>query len=151
MEADRGRPDGFDLMTQFAHIFPVLAICEVLGIPKVDHLRFRKWGGDLAAGLDAVVPTPKQRAATESLAEMSAYLQRLIRQRRRQPGDDLLSRLALLEQDGDQLTDRGGDVPPAGPGPASRVAHGAMGCDDAPPGSTSRQRAGRTFRATAPS
>ncbi|HKJ57386.1 MAG TPA: cytochrome P450 [Nitriliruptoraceae bacterium] len=98
--------DGFDLMDAFANVFPVLAICEVLGIPEDDHRQFRAWGSALAADLDAIVPAPKQRAATKALAELTAYLDTLVAHRRRDPGDDLLSRLAVLEQDGDQLTDR---------------------------------------------
>ncbi len=97
---------GFDLMDDFANVFPVMAICEVLGIPEADHRQFKAWGTALAADLDAIVPAPKQRAATVALRELTRYLQSLIRARRRDPGEDLLSRLAILEQDGDHLTDR---------------------------------------------
>lgn len=96
----------FDLMADYADTLPVLAVCEVLGIPERDHRQFKEWGNAVAADLDAMVPAPRQRAATRALAELGDYFAALIEQRRREPGDDMISRLALVEQDGDRLTDR---------------------------------------------
>ncbi len=98
--------DSFDLMADVAHVFPVRAICEVLGIPEADHRRFKEWGSDLAVDLDLLVPAHRQRAAIVALRELSDYLSALLRERRRDPGDDLLSRLVQVEEDGDQLTER---------------------------------------------
>ena len=98
--------DTFDLMDGFADVFPVLAICEVLGIPERDHRQFKAWGNAVAADLDALVPSHRQRAATRALGELGDYMGDLIARRRRDPGDDLVSRLAMVDHDGDQLTDR---------------------------------------------
>ena len=105
LERVAGQPT-FDLMADFADTLPVLAVCEVLGIPERDHRRFKAWGNAVAADLDAMVPAPRQRAATRALAELGDYFAALIEQRRRDPGDDMISRLALVEQDGDRLSDR---------------------------------------------
>lgn len=98
--------DTFDLMDGFADVFPVLAICEVLGIPERDHRQFKAWGNAVAADLDALVSSRRQRAATRALGELGDYMGDLIARRRRDPGDDLVSRLAMVDHDGDQLTDR---------------------------------------------
>lgn len=102
---DRARTaDSFDLMSDVAGVFPVLAICEILAIPQPDHERFRQWGSAVAADLDAMAPAPRQRAATRSLAELQAYFLELIARRRRSPGDDLISGLIAVEEEGERLT-----------------------------------------------
>ena len=104
LEEARREPT-FDLMSSFAGALPVTAICELLGIPEQDRARFKKWGGDVAADLDALTPAHQQRAATAALGEMQAYFEKLLPWRRVNPGDDILSQ--LLEGDGDdRLTER---------------------------------------------
>lgn len=102
---DRARTaESFDLMRQVAGVFPVLAICEILAIPRPDHERFRQWGSDLAADLDAMAPAGRQRAANRSLQGLQDYFLNLFEDRRRDPGDDLVSRLIAVEEEGDRLT-----------------------------------------------
>lgn len=102
---DRARAaDSFDLMRDVAGVFPVLAICEILAIPQPDHERFRQWGSDLAADLDAMAPAPRQRAANRSLAALQVYFSDLFAARRKEPGDDLVSALIAVEEEGDRLT-----------------------------------------------
>lgn len=96
----------FDLMGDVARTFPVLAICEVLGIPTADHTSFTRWGQDLAVTLDGGVSAHRQRRATAALEELNDYMRGLVERRRRDPGDDLVSGLANVQQDGDSLTDR---------------------------------------------
>lgn len=96
----------FDLMDGLANVLPVLAICEVLGIPEVDHRQFKAWGTAIAVDLDAAAPAHRQRAATRALRELRDYLVGLVEQRRGDPGEDLVSGLVEVEDDGDQLTDR---------------------------------------------
>lgn len=102
---DRARTaPSFDLMREVAGVFPVLAICEVLAIPQPDHERFRQWGSDLAADLDAMAPASKQLAANRSLAALQVYFLDLFEQRRADPGDDLVSKLIAVEEEGERLT-----------------------------------------------
>ncbi|QVQ51962.1 cytochrome P450 [Spiractinospora alimapuensis] len=96
----------FDLMTEFAGVFPVLVICELLAIPRPDHERFRRWGAALAADLDAIVPARRQRAATQALVDLHTYFTALIERRRRDPGEDLLSHLIEVQDEGERLTRR---------------------------------------------
>ncbi|MBY5161071.1 cytochrome P450 [Salsipaludibacter albus] len=106
LAADLPTDEPFDLMDRFANVLPVLAICEVLGIPEADHRRFKAWGSALAVDLDAAALAHRQRAGTRALRELGDYLADLVAARRRDPGDDLVSALVAVEEDGDQLTDR---------------------------------------------
>ncbi|WP_246186897.1 cytochrome P450 [Microlunatus speluncae] len=102
---DRARTaDSFDLMRDVAGVFPVLAICEILAIPQPDHERFRQWGSDLAADLDAMAPAARQRAANASLEALQGYFVDLVAARRQSPGDDLVSGLIAVEEEGERLT-----------------------------------------------
>lgn len=101
----RRKPE-FDLMTEFAGVFPVLAICELLDIPQPDHERFRRWGAALAADLDAITPASRQRATTRALQELHDYFSTLFTERRRAPGSDLISELIAVEEEGERLSSR---------------------------------------------
>ncbi len=103
---DARREPYFDLMTEVAGVFPVLAICELLAIPEPDHRRFRRWGSAVAADLDALTPASKQREATHALRSLDAYFVQLVEERRRAPGDDLVSELVAVEEEGDRLSSR---------------------------------------------
>jgi cytochrome P450 len=100
------RDGSFDLLTDFAGVLPVLVICEVLGIPADERARFRRWGGDLATALDLTASAAAHRRAQAALRDLSRFFEELFAQRRRQPGDDLLSGLLAVEEEGDRLTPR---------------------------------------------
>ena len=82
--ADTGQPA--DLHAVVAHPLPVLVICELLGVPYGDRDRFRVWV-DAAAFADDIA---------ESGAGMAAlvdYGVGLVTEKRRKPGDDVISAL----------------------------------------------------------
>ncbi len=98
-----------DLVADFAAPLPMLVIAEMLGIPAADRPRFQRWADAiLAMSYTIGGPAEMARAATEGFAavtgEMAGYLQRLLGERRSQPRDDLLTRLAAAEVDGERLT-----------------------------------------------
>ncbi|MEU2147184.1 MULTISPECIES: cytochrome P450 family protein [Streptomyces albovinaceus subgroup] len=87
-----------DLVDALAFPLPMTVICELLGVPDIDRDAFRV----LSNGI--VTPTPEQRDADPAGA-MSAYLVDLIADKRRSPGDDLLSALIrTTDEDGDSLS-----------------------------------------------
>lgn len=96
----------FDLMSSYAGALPVRAITELLGNTDVDLPRFRRWGADVAADLDALASAPRQRAATRALEEMNRYFEDYLRRKRSHLGDDLISELIREEQEGDRLSAR---------------------------------------------
>src|SRR5262249_13135694 len=89
---------------------PMMVIAEMLGVPAEDHPRFRRWADAILAMSYTISGkgSEEARAATEQFlavtAEMSAYLTGLLDRRQAAPRDDLLTRLALAEVDGQRLT-----------------------------------------------
>lgn len=95
-----------DLVAQFASRFPINVIVDVLGLDKADHDRFHRWYTSVIAFLGNLSGDPEVTAAgLRTREEFAAYLIPIIRQRRRHPGDDLLSTLCEAEVDGTRMSD----------------------------------------------
>jgi cytochrome P450 len=96
---------GMDAVRDLAFPLPVLVICELLGIPEADRDRFVN---GTASGAALLNPTPPSRAeldaANAGAAATGAYFEALFEQRRREPGDDLISQLVQAEEAGDRLS-----------------------------------------------
>jgi cytochrome P450 len=102
---DRAGP--VDLVREFTTIFPVTVIAEMLGVHVRDRARFKVWSDDLAlfiGGTTLPLPIVLARAARGMLS-LRRYFQRLVRERRGNPGNDLLGALIAAEERGDQLTE----------------------------------------------
>ncbi|HEX5407323.1 MAG TPA: cytochrome P450 [Pseudonocardiaceae bacterium] len=100
--------EGFDVVSELAYPLPVRVISELLGVPESDHEQFEGWSRWLVRGLDPAmaVTDPGELAAIEGAQEeFTSYFSDLIAARRARPGEDLLSRLVLIEEQGDQLTE----------------------------------------------
>ncbi|WP_051406890.1 cytochrome P450 [Nocardia sp. CNY236] len=89
-----------DLLEEFAFPLPVTVICELLGVPVEDRERFQKWSAEV---VDLPMSTPESmRAATDAIVD---YFEGMISWRRSQGlGDDLLSELLRISDDGDRLS-----------------------------------------------
>lgn len=82
-----------DVIDDFSHALPIRLICETLGVPVEHQVAFSVWSTDLGSALSSVL-TPELRIRGEAAAvELSQAVLDLIRLRRRQPEDDLLSDL----------------------------------------------------------
>ncbi|MBP2587029.1 cytochrome P450 [Streptomyces sp. PvR006] len=96
-----GDPGRIDLVEEFSYPFPVTVICRLLGVPREDEARFHTWADTLAASLDPDPDAdPAERgtgAAHEARMELGMYLAGLIEERRKNPGDDMLSQLATAK------------------------------------------------------
>lgn len=99
--ADAGR---MEVMAELAFPLPVTVICEMLGVPVVDHERFRRWSTDATRVLDPVEDPGTMQRAFAAVLELIAYFTELIAERRSRPGDDLLSALIAAEEAGDRLS-----------------------------------------------
>jgi cytochrome P450 len=93
---------GFDLIDALAFPLPIAVICRLLGVPAEDQAQFRVWGHDVAATLDPQTAAQAQTRAAE--LALTDYLQDLVRQRRADPDDSILSALIAAEEEGDKLT-----------------------------------------------
>lgn len=91
-----------ELVSAFAFPLPITVIAELLGVPPADRDRFRVWS-------DAMVSPALGAARLERfgvlMTEFVAYLRELFEQRRREPGEDLVSALVAVEDGGDTLSE----------------------------------------------
>jgi cytochrome P450 len=106
---DRAAAGGpFDLVRQFAAPLPIAVISDLLGIPDPDADAFARCGAAIARGLDGVRSLRQAAELQACDAELQRMFTRLFELRRREPGDDLISR--LLAAEGEQL--RPGELVP---------------------------------------
>ncbi|QLQ36465.1 cytochrome P450 [Micromonospora robiginosa] len=94
MEA-AGRPA--DLITHLSAPLPLVVISKLFGIPEQDRERVRQWSDALVGDWDADPAAP--------LAALDAFHE-MIDERRRRPGDDLMSALIAAWDEHDDLTER---------------------------------------------
>ncbi|MFN8643711.1 MAG: cytochrome P450 [Candidatus Binatia bacterium] len=98
-----GDEAAIDLLRRFAHQLPSLVISELLGVPSADRDRLTGWS-DAVAPLLGLSMSDAERAGAVAAAEaFHAYLSALLDERRRRPGDDLLSALLAAEENGERL------------------------------------------------
>lgn len=94
--------DHFDFIEAVARPLPARVIALLLGIENLGQAEFLAWSDDLATFIGAVQPTREQaRRAQASLVAMGRYFESLIELKRREPGEDLVSRLVQAEAAGE--------------------------------------------------
>jgi cytochrome P450 len=96
--------DGKDLVEHLAFPLPVTVISDMLGVPASDHHLLRSWTAIAVKALDPSDDMTVFFPAAEAIRELRGYFDALVAERRRSPGDDLLSALIAAEDDGDRLT-----------------------------------------------
>ncbi len=92
-----------ELVGDICEPYPIPIICELLGAPKDDWRLFSGWAtnifrvfnNDIANDLDAI---------ENAMAELDDYVRAMIQDRRSRPGDDLLTRLIEVEEQGDRMS-----------------------------------------------
>ncbi|MEU6080066.1 cytochrome P450 [Streptomyces sp. NPDC047108] len=97
---------GGDLLAKVAEPLPVAVIAEMLGVPAEDRGLLRPWSADIV-GMFELNPTEEAaRKAVRASVEFTAYLRDLIAQRRKEPGEDLVSALIDAHDAEDRLTEQ---------------------------------------------
>ena len=91
-----------DFVTSFARRLPSMVIADLLGVPG-EHERMASYSEHLQGIFD---PTLLARRAALEAVYMDAYhwIEELVDNRRRRPGDDLASALVAVEAEGDRLS-----------------------------------------------
>ncbi|GAA1479779.1 cytochrome P450 [Gordonia sinesedis] len=85
----------FDYIADFAGLLPMDVVSELLGVPQADRARLRRQSDVLVHREDGVLDLPE--AAVYAYLEVHNYYADLIADRRRHPGDDLVSALIAAE------------------------------------------------------
>jgi pentalenolactone synthase len=78
------RPADFHEAVSFP--LPVLVICELLGVPYDDRDTFRRWSEAMSTFND-------QQKSLEGFTGLWTYMNELVRRKREDPGDDVITRL----------------------------------------------------------
>lgn len=97
-------PSTPDVVNDFNIAFPVHVICELLGVPRERWPWVRQMSQTMSKLLDAVRAFDADEM-NASLDDFHEYVVSLARERRSDPKDDLLTGLALAEDDGDRLSE----------------------------------------------
>ncbi|WP_406739258.1 cytochrome P450, cyclodipeptide synthase-associated [Streptomyces sp. NBC_00853] len=96
-----------DLVNDFGKPFAIQVTLDVLGLDRRDWQQVAAWHGGVAEFITSLALTPERRRHCIDCAEqLEAYLLPVIQQRRRDPGEDLISKLCTAEFDGIAMSDR---------------------------------------------
>ena len=107
-------PDGnrMELVNDLAYPLPVIVIAELLGVPSSDRYRFREWGDALMESTQEFSFADRSEEQRQRLQDamlkvrkLSDYLREHVEDRRRNPREDLITKLVQAEVDGEHLTD----------------------------------------------
>jgi cytochrome P450 len=96
--------EGCEIIHDFADPFAFRVLCAFVGIPESAHAVVHRWTSDLALlfGFSVQENAPQIESA---LANLQAFTEQLIAERRRSPGDDITSALVTAEEAGELLSD----------------------------------------------
>lgn len=102
---DRVEPDGqMDVIADLAFPLPFSVISEMLGMPEADRDMLRAWSHTMVRALEPTLTPddiPELMAASDNMLE---HVRRAIEWKRTEPGDDLLSALIAVEEEGERLS-----------------------------------------------
>ena len=106
---DMARKTEVDLIADFAAAIPVEVIGNLLAVPHAEREPLRDWSLAILGALEPRLTSEQEARGNRAVTEFLAYLEGLIADRRRHPGDperDILTRLIEGEQDGARLSER---------------------------------------------
>ena len=95
-----------ELMLEFANPMPVRIILEMLGIPQGLRDTFVNWSRAIAVFRGSPDRTVEQaRDAQDALIALTDFFRKAVAERRRNKGNDLISLLIDIEEEGEVLTE----------------------------------------------
>jgi hypothetical protein len=95
-----------ELMREFANPMPVRIISELLGVPQALHGTFVNASRAIAVFRGNPNRTVEEaRAAQDALIELTEFFRKTVAERRRNKGNDLISLLIDIEEEGEVLTE----------------------------------------------
>ena len=103
--AERCREMGtFDLLSDYAQLFSVAVVGEVLGVPRRDTHLLLDWSHAIVKMYEFTVPEELQVRAETAAGEFIDYTKALIDDKRRSPDGTLVSKLVETSDAGDRLS-----------------------------------------------
>jgi cytochrome P450 len=103
---DAMEPNGeAELIEEFAFALPVTVLATILGVPRSDAPKFRRWADELLAFQGRNKPSEETLLTSQAmLVEARTYLTELIAEKRARPDSSLASQLVAAESEGDKLS-----------------------------------------------
>ena len=96
----------FDLIADYAEPLPVKVIAALLGFPDEDEHLLRPWSQAIVKMYEVNPSEQAQAEARLASHEFAEYVQKLMNERKVEPGPDLISELVLVEEAGEKLNSR---------------------------------------------
>ena len=95
-----------DVMSEFANPMPVSVISEMMGVPEALHGTFVDWSRAIALFRGSPNRTVEHaRAAQDAMIQLTEYFRNTVAERKRNKGNDLISLLIDIEEEGEVLTE----------------------------------------------
>lgn len=86
-----------DFVTDFAQHLPIQVFMSIVNVPSADREKLLQWA-------DGMVRPEKREDVHETIKHIFAYASEKIAERRKNPGDDLITKLTQAEIDGKPMT-----------------------------------------------
>ncbi|MGI9571386.1 MAG: cytochrome P450 [Desulfobulbia bacterium] len=93
-----------DLLPAYAEKIPIIVICEILGVPVSVSDQLLEWSHKMVAMYQFNRDRLIEDNAIAAMNSFSAFIRDYADERRKSPGDDLISLLIEATEDGDRLT-----------------------------------------------
>ena len=93
----------FDLIADFAEPLPVKVIVAMLGFPEEEEYLLRPWSQAIVKMYEVNPSAEVQVAAKKAAGEFADYVQKLADERKVKPGNDLITDLVRVEEQGEKL------------------------------------------------
>ena len=96
--------DQFDLMGVLAKPLPAIVIAKMMGLPDSDLNQFQTWSENLLQEVGGIGSSVKKRKlARDAYEDLIRYFEKIIIERKDNPGDDFIGKLIQAEEEGDKL------------------------------------------------
>jgi cytochrome P450 len=93
----------FDLIADYAEPLPVKIIADLLGFPESEEHLLRPWSQSIVKMYEVNPSQQHQLEAQKAAAEFAEYVRSLAEHRKTNPGQDLITDLAIVEENGEKL------------------------------------------------
>lgn len=93
----------FDLIADYAEPLPVKIIADLLGFPESEEHLLRPWSQAIVKMYEVNPTIEYQNEAKVAAGEFADYVRTLAEERKRKPGSDLITDLAMVEENGEKL------------------------------------------------
>jgi cytochrome P450 len=95
--------ESFDLIADYAEPLPVKIIADLLGFPESEEHLLRPWSQAIVKMYEVNPSLQYQNDAKKAGREFADYVRGLAEQRKKTPGQDLISELATVEENREKL------------------------------------------------